>query len=207
MPRQHRLGLGAKPLSKDQIKKLGAGEDFDSEALRKRMGVTQEYELGTSENGGRNFKGIHDKLVLKERMKSGSQVIVTSGTHEGLEGRIVAVVDSNFKQEARVMGDISKAQSEEIDPEAYVSIELKINSTIVNIKRKRLILKSQKEMLGGSQRKVSRSRSRSSESRSDKKKKLIWVMPGIIIRVVSKKVAHGKLYNKKLRVTDVVNSY
>jgi len=71
-----------------------------------------------------------------------------------------------------------------------------------------LILKSQKEILSGKQRKLSRSRSRSSEkNRDDKKKKLKWVIPGIIIRVVSKKVAHGKLYNKKLKVTDVVNSY
>ena len=48
MPRQHRLGLGAKPLSKEQIKKLGnQGDDFDGKALHKRLGVTQEYELGT----------------------------------------------------------------------------------------------------------------------------------------------------------------
>ena len=40
------------------------------------------------------------------------------------------------------MGDISEKQSEEIDPEAYVSVELKINGTIVNIKRKRILLKS-----------------------------------------------------------------
>ncbi len=39
------------------------------------------------------------------------------------------------------MGDISEQQSEEIDAEAYVSVELKINSSIVNIKRKRLMLK------------------------------------------------------------------
>ncbi len=32
-----------------------------------------------------------------------------------------------------------------------------------------------------------------------------WVIPGIIIRVVSKKVADGKLYNKKLKVTDVLS--
>ena len=40
MPRQHRLGLGAKPLSKEQIKKLGADGSFDSENLSKRLGVT-----------------------------------------------------------------------------------------------------------------------------------------------------------------------
>ncbi len=75
-------------------------------------------------------------------MKLGSHVLVTSGTHEGLEGRIVAVVDSKSKQQSKIMGDVSEKQSEEIDPEAYVSVELKINGTIVNIKRKRLLLKS-----------------------------------------------------------------
>jgi G patch domain/KOW motif-containing protein len=36
---------------------------------------------------------------------------------------------------------------------------------------------------------------------------LKWVIPGIVIRVVSKKVAEGKLYNKKLKVTDVLSQY
>jgi hypothetical protein len=75
-------------------------------------------------------------------MKLGSHILVTSGTHEGLEGRIVAVVDSKSKQQSKIMGEISEKQSEEIDPEAYVSVELKINGSIVNIKRKRLLLKS-----------------------------------------------------------------
>ncbi len=41
-------------------------------------------------------------------MKLGSHVLVTSGTHEGLEGRIVAVVDSKSKQQSKIMGDISE---------------------------------------------------------------------------------------------------
>ena len=32
-------------------------------------------------------------------------------------------------------------------------------------------------------------------------------MPGIIVRMVSKKVAEGKLYNCKLRITDVFSAY
>jgi len=87
-----------------------------------------------------------------------------------------------------------------------VSVELKINSSIVNIKRKRLLLKSKQELLIG--KKPSRSRSRSaSDKNTEQRKKLKWVIPGIVIRVVSKKVAGGKLYNKKLRVADVLSSY
>ncbi len=32
-------------------------------------------------------------------------------------------------------------------------------------------------------------------------------MSGLIVRVVSKKVANGKLYNKKMRVSDVLSAY
>ena len=54
----------------------------------------------------------------------------------------------------------------------------------------------------------SRSRSRSNDDKKEenvKFRELKWVLPGIIVRVVSKKVENGKLYNKKLRVIDVLN--
>ncbi len=74
---------------------MGADGSFDSETLNKRLGTTQDYD--TSALGGKNYKSIHDTLKLKECMKIGSAVIVTSGTHEGLEGRIVSIVESNKK--------------------------------------------------------------------------------------------------------------
>ena len=33
------------------------------------------------------------------------------------------------------------------------------------------------------------------------------MLPGLIVRVISKKVHQGRLYNKKLRVTDVLSSF
>jgi transcription antitermination factor NusG len=66
--------------------------------MHKRLKVTQEYELQSTENGGgRNYKSIHDKLSIKERMKLGSEVLIISGTHEGLEGKIIAVSSSDAK--------------------------------------------------------------------------------------------------------------
>jgi hypothetical protein len=115
--------------------------------------------------------------------------------------------------------------NDDIDGDAYVGVELCINDTVVNIKRKRLILKSEKDRIfdnnsnvteknvensNKEEKTVNRSRSRSIHSRDkDKKKqkKLKWVIPGIIVRMVSKKVDNGKLYNKKLRITDVLNPY
>jgi len=100
--------------------------------------------------------------------------------------------------------------STEIDSDAYVMVELSINDTTVGIKRKNLILQSEKDKMNSYRKK---SRSRSKESRSNKrfndndqkKKKLKWILPGIIVRVISKKIEGGKLYNKKMKVTDVHN--
>lgn len=77
------------------------------------------------------------------------------------------------------------------------------------IKRKRLLLKSENAALYG-ERKVKKSRSRSPVRERDlakDMKKLKWVMPGIVVRCISKKVADGKLYNRKLRVTDVSSAF
>lgn len=131
-----------------------------------------------------------------------------SGTHKGLKGKIVAMSDpqAELKRQQQMMGE---KVSGEIDGEAYVIVELALNESTVGIKRKKLMLMSEKKKMGKVTRK-SRSRSRDNNKREDNKKKrkaLKWVVPGIIVRVISKKVEGGKLYNKKMRVADVHNHY
>eukprot|EP00347_Sterkiella_histriomuscorum_P020443 403337786 len=227
MPRQHRLGLGARPLSKDELKKMGEdGGDWD----RRKLAVTEDYtQLEGAE--GKNFKSIHTQLKRREKMQINSLICITGGTHKGLEGKIVALSDpkKGLRQQQQHMGE--QVNVDEIDAEAYVSVELSLNETIVNIKRKRIILKSDQvkmdNLVGGDNQKKDkdrkRSRSRSlqnndkdgSRNRNEKDKhrdrdekqykKLKWLLPGLIVRVVSKKVANGKLYNTKVRITDVLN--
>ena len=96
---------------------------------------------------------------------------------------------------------MGEREANELDDESLVSVELKLNQCIVNIRRKRLMLKSSSQLLR-------RSRSRSpAATHSSKEKRLKWVLPGLIVRVVSKKAEGGKLYNTKLRVTDVLSAY
>jgi hypothetical protein len=89
-----------------------------------------------------------------------------------------------------------------------VSVELKLNGSLVNIKRKKLILKAHEELLSDKKSlKRSRSRSPANEKPKEERKPLKWVtMAGMIVRVISKKVHNGKLYNKKLRVTDILSA-
>ena len=61
-------------------------------------------------------------------MGLGSKVRIVSGAHKDLTGKIVAI----SKQSNSNLGmDASTAEDGEIDPETYVSIELKLNETIV----------------------------------------------------------------------------
>ena len=79
------------------------------------------------------------------------------------------------------------------------------------------MLQSEYNKLNTQKKKRSRSRSYSKGKRDkskDRKKKkekerkrLKWVLPSIIVRVISKKVDDGRLYNQKMRVIDVLDKY
>eukprot|EP00352_Strombidinopsis_acuminata_P007302 CAMPEP_0176353266 /NCGR_PEP_ID=MMETSP0126-20121128/11654_1 /TAXON_ID=141414 ORGANISM="Strombidinopsis acuminatum, Strain SPMC142" /NCGR_SAMPLE_ID=MMETSP0126 /ASSEMBLY_ACC=CAM_ASM_000229 /LENGTH=64 /DNA_ID=CAMNT_0017704807 /DNA_START=728 /DNA_END=922 /DNA_ORIENTATION=- len=64
-------------------------------------------------------------------MKVGSEVKVIDGTHRGHYGKVIAMQDPKaaMKNQKRVMGE--KVDDDELDPDAYVSIELKINGKVV----------------------------------------------------------------------------
>ena len=57
IPRQHRLGLGAKALNKEQLMKQD-GMD------KRKLTVTENYEGGAV---GKNVKGIDEELNVKGR--------------------------------------------------------------------------------------------------------------------------------------------
>ena len=97
---------------------------------------------------------------------------------------------------------MGETPEEEIDRNDYVSVELTINASVTTIKRKRLILKSQRDLVKHDKAKRSRSRSNPDNGR-DQPRRLKWVMPGIVVRVITK----GKLYNCKVRISDVLSAF
>ena len=140
-------------------------------------------------------------------MGVGSKVLIISGSHKGLEGKVIAMSKKKTSDHGMSMKD--QQNEEEVDPDSYVSVELRAGGSKVEIKRKRLELKSSKK------RNRSRSRDNSpvnysredrhEESKMKAAKPLKWVMEGIQVRVVSKKVADGRLYNKVLPVMTVLD--
>lgn len=107
--------------------------------------MTKTYE-GSSI--GRNFKGLDEELVEKNRevLEVGSTVAIRGGTHKGLTGKVVAIQRQKAAPREAAFGMSSKAVqasiagADKIDPDAYVSVELSTSLSTVQVKRKRLEL-------------------------------------------------------------------
>mmetsp|Transcript_28830 Transcript_28830/g.21469 ORF Transcript_28830/g.21469 Transcript_28830/m.21469 type:complete len:184 (+) Transcript_28830:114-665(+) len=79
LPRPAKLGLGARPTDLDLAK-------------LKRKGQTY---LDADRSGKvKNYKSIHEELKEREKMKIGSEVVVVSGIHKGMKGRVVGIGES-----------------------------------------------------------------------------------------------------------------
>ena len=109
-----------------------------SQIDKRKLTVTTSYEASSI---GRNYKGIDEKLIDKNRevLGLGSNVVITGGTHKGLSGRIVAVQRQKSAARESAFGMSSQALKKEvesgaygkIEPETYVSVELSTSNSTV----------------------------------------------------------------------------
>jgi transcription antitermination factor NusG len=117
---------------------------------KRMLAVTENYQASSV---GVNYKPIDEKLKVIKKMGVGSKVRIISGPHKDLDGKIVAVTKSGTH-------GMSEDINQNIDPESYVSVELKLNNTIFQVKRKRI------EMI---EKVLNRSRSRSNSPKINQK--------------------------------------
>jgi transcription antitermination factor NusG len=66
-------------------------------------------------------KLVGEQLTVKKEMQVGSRVNITSGTHQGLKGQIMAMAKQS-------------------DPQQFCVVVLDISGSMVEVKRKRLEL-------------------------------------------------------------------
>lgn len=78
-------------------------------------------------------------------MKVGSEVYILSGTHKDMKGKVIAMSERSLaiKQQRQMMGE--ETIDDEIDEDAYIGVELNVNQSVVNVRKKRLMLLSQFE--------------------------------------------------------------
>lgn len=109
--------------------------DGKSKGDRRMMAVTENYQASSV---GRNFKTIDEQLKVVKKLGVGSKVEIVSGPHKGLEGKIVAVTKQSGSESYGMGQD---GEGGKIDPENYVSVQLKTNGTVVQVKGKRIQMK------------------------------------------------------------------
>jgi hypothetical protein len=180
-PRNFRLGLGAEPIVEDKN-------------LKKNNSNT---------SGGTNMKKI--------TFCYGTKIKIISGKHKGLKGKIV---DRDLEYE--YLNNIIKEKKKDI-----LNVELKVNRQIVKIEADKIKLRDRKSSSHKkkSNAKKSRSRSRSKshtktkkeeythfkkESNDNKRSKLTWVRPNILVRIISK---NSTYYNTKAVVVDLLDLF
>lgn len=168
---------------------------------KRMMSVTENYQASSV---GRNFKTINEELQTVKKIGVGSKVQIVSGPHSGMEGKIVAV-SKQSGSDSFGMG----MQAGSLDPETYVSVELIQNNTVVQVKSKRIQLKSneQKERDRSRSNSPKRPEESSKSHHQDHTKPLKWVIEGIRVRVVSKKASQGRLYGKVVNVRTVLDCF
>lgn len=179
---------------KSMLYKMGWKDDQpigkNSKGLVKPIEFTpRNHRLGLGAEPLDPSKNIVRYSNAKESKKTvfGTKIKIKEGKHKGLKGKIVDKVLSNSVENF-------------LKENEFVSVELKINNQIVKVESINVKLKHKE-----------RSRSRSKELTELKnninetqKDKLKWVIPNIIVRIISK---NSKFYNTKAIIEDVIDKF
>lgn len=176
VPRHHRQGLGADP--KPSFLQKNKNKD------------NTQLVGGVKEDGKtKNYITIGEKLVEKKKktLERNVDVIITKGKHKDLQGKILNV--------------------NQIEKECIV--ELEINEESVKVKFDEVVIMEENEKKASKEIPSILHKPIKKETKqeiSSHKKELKWVIPNIRVRVISKKLSDGKYYNKKVLITDILDS-
>ena len=181
VPRNHRAGLGA--ITKAIIIQTSNGKNV----LKKPDLIAQPKDGKT-----RNYISIGEELVERKIKKPelNSRILIVKGKYADLSGRITNL-------------DTSRSEC---------SVELELNEKIVKLSIKDVIIYETTNVNNASDSEhlsdeINIKKDKHSKKKERHKRRLKWIVPHIIIRVINKKSGNGKLYDKKLHVMDILDDY
>ncbi|KAI9098785.1 DExH-box splicing factor binding site-domain-containing protein [Phlyctochytrium arcticum] len=184
-PRPHLLGLGATPSAPEAKEKkyIRPGEkraSKPSSPASVRNGDMPRSQRGRSRSPEERF----NKRDRQGPLSVSDYVTITAGSKEGLEGVIVEINE-------RSSGKVAKVKLSSSDEIARVWLE--------DLRR----LASKSHSVAGTRRdtdgRLARSRSGTASPASRS-----WLRPRVRVRIVSKSLQQGRLYNQKATIHDVV---
>jgi hypothetical protein len=166
---------------KDMLKRMGWKEN---EPVKEGGPIKPvEFKLRSSRLGlgaePLNLTEKDNKNLKKVEKIYGTKIRIINGKHKGLKGKIVDKCSEHIDQYLKEI--------------KIVNVELKINKKIIKIEKENFKLRHKTK---------SKSRSRS-RSKLIEAKNLKWVLPNIMVRIISK---NSKYYNTKCIVVDLLDT-
>ncbi len=224
IPRPERLGLGAAPKKVEEPPPSASKKRRIAKPGEEPNRKEQEYELNVTADGKvKHTVTIDQGLVVKAKLelRQGALVGIVDGVHEGLLGKVTRTALDRSSVTVRL------GSGEEVTvrtPETVLLDPALLQRQNGMEEVKRIMGAARKELRGARKQESKRERVRekaeeerdSSEDKKKKKKKkkgkkekktrrvATWLVPGIVVRCVSKTFQGGKLYQKKLLITDLV---
>lgn len=166
---------------------------------------------GQTTNGAKNYGTIGSEKSKK--VEKNSKVKITGGKYEGLKG-VVTEINTEKKEcyveldinEELVRVDLDKVKlarsGNEQDHVDFERAEGNSYSERDSVDSSRNSSKDGKE----SKKKKDKKEKKKKKEKKEKKR-LKWITTHIIVKVVSKKVRDGRLYEKKVKVSDILDEY
>ncbi len=207
VPRPERLGLGAAP------KKVDAPPE--SESKRRKIAKpgeepnlkNQEYELSVTADGKvKHTVTIDEGLVVKTKLeyKPGALLGIIDGVHEGLLGKMTRMA----LDRSSVTVKLGSGEEVTVKLKQTVLLEPRLLQRANGMEEvKRIMGAARKEIKSESRKEENDEHDKKSKKKKkDKKSRKVstWLVPGIVVRCVSKSFQGGRLYQKKLVITDLV---
>ena len=209
IPRPERLGLGAAP------KALEAPPDGKRRRIARPGDEpdkrNQEYVTPTTKDGKvKHYVGVDHGLVAKQKLAwtPGALIGLVDGPHEGLLGKIISLKGLDAKLLSVELGSGARVDIRATEAVLLDSGLLQRKNGMDEVKRimstKRKEIKSLRKAEENDLKSTKKSKKDKKSKKSKRDKLATWLMPGIVVRCISKSFQGGKLYQKKLVIVDMV---
>eukprot|EP00056_Hartaetosiga_gracilis_P016872 m.6047 g.6047 ORF g.6047 m.6047 type:complete len:525 (+) comp4837_c0_seq1:86-1660(+) len=232
VPRMNRLGLGAKrdleikpDLKHRQKRYIKPGETRE----KKSHGVAKVGADGKVRHIKKLSEEVRDEEVAT--MKRGAYVLINRGPHRGHAAKVTRLFNLQAEIELALSGNAITVEEKILAPVKRAVYKQRIADLrkygIEKVLRKKNASNSENSSSGDSgKRREKDGNNRYNEDDSDsfppnkkpkssssassgnknksKRRKPVWVCPGICVRIVSETFKSGKYYNSKVKVVDVM---
>jgi G patch domain/KOW motif-containing protein len=221
IPRPERLGLGAAPKKVEEPPPSASKKRRIAKPGEEPNRKEQEYELNVTADGKvKHTVTIDQGLVVKAKLelRQGALVGIVDGVHEGLLGRVTRTAFDRSSVTVR-LGSAEEVTVKTAETVLLDQALLQRKNGMEEVKRimgaaRKELRNPVKNESGKREAQVrveeddcdDKKKKRKKKGKKEKKtrKAATWLVPGIVVRCVSKTFQGGKLYQKKLLITDLV---